>query len=107
MATRKKAAKKAVPKVEEPKQIIMTVEQYENLVSVKQILDRATDDLRDLAKDSLADITPMNVGFQMGAIHKALLEGYEKASALQSDLDPDPIVYDWENDDEDNEEDNF
>ena len=107
MATRKKAAKKAVPKEEAPKQIIMSAQQFEDLRSVKQLLDTATDDLRDLAKDSLVDITPMNIGFQIGAIHKALLEAYTKASSLDSDLDPDPIVYDWETDDEEDNEDNY
>ena len=105
MATRKKAAKKAVPKVEEPKQIIMTTEQYDSLVSIKEALDNATDTLKRLGTDEETNIKA--VGFILGQVHTDLLAAYFKANDLKTDLDPDPIVYDLEDDDNNNDENNW
>lgn len=102
MATTKKAAKKAVPKVEEPKQIIMTAEQYESLVSIKEALDTSTDTLRSLGTDEETNIKA--VGFIVGRVYNDLLAAYFKANDLQSVLDPNPFVYDLDDEDSDDED---
>jgi hypothetical protein len=105
MATTKKAAKKAVPKVEEPKQIIMTTEQYDSLVSIKEALDTATDTLKRLGTDEETNIKA--VGFILGQVHTDLLAAYFKVNDLKTELDPDPIFYDSEEDDSNNDENNW
>ena len=52
MAITKKAAKKAVPKVvEEPKQIILTQEQYDELTGLKWDINNVSNEIKNISID--------------------------------------------------------
>jgi hypothetical protein len=105
MATTKKAAKKAVPKVEAPKQIVMSSTQYESLVSIKEALDSSTDTLKSLGTNEEANIKA--VGFTLGQVYNDLLAAYFKANDLKIELDPDPVVFNFDEDNDNDEENNW
>ena len=92
MATAKKAAKKAVPKkIEAPKQIVMTQEQYDELVRIKYSLDCATDSIKELATNDEHDVNI--IGFKLGEIYTDLLKAYGTSNELVDNLDPELYGY--------------
>ena len=105
MARVKKTAKKAVPKIEAPKQIVMSSAQYESIVAIKEALDTSTDTLKRLGTDEETNIKA--VGFTLGQVYNDLLAAYFKANDLKTELDPDPVVYDFEEDEDNDEENNW
>jgi hypothetical protein len=103
----KKAAKKAVPKVEVPKQIILTEAQFNILEAVK-------DELNNLAFSLSYAFTNENngireVAFEIGTIKSKLDIQQEKLNDIVAIIDPNPIEFDFsfdeeeENSDEDNQ----
>jgi hypothetical protein len=100
MAIIKKAAKKAVSKVkEEPKQIILTQEQYDELVNFKWELSRISYEIKDICTGE--DNNPRVVAFELGALQIKLDKIYTDLVVITDDIDPIPLP-DWSNDDDDN-----
>ncbi len=89
MATAKKAAKKAVPKVvEEVKQIVLTQEQYEELRNIKFNLVIANVNLAEAFSDEEQNIR--QVAFEIGKIQARLDVEETRLSNLIEAIDPDP-----------------
>ena len=98
MAIAKKAAKKAVPKVkEEPKQIVLTQEQYDELVNFKWELSRISYDIKDICTDE--DNNPRKVAFELGALQIRVDKIYTDLDRITDDIDPVENV--WGNDEDD------
>lgn len=107
MATAKKAAKKkAVPKVEAPKQIVLTQEQYDTLVSIKSDITSLSWNLSSTFSSEGDNIR--EVAFNIGVIQAKLDVQQSKLDDIITAVDPNPYVYnpeDWDNvsdDDDDN-----
>jgi hypothetical protein len=101
MAITKKAAKKAVPKVvEEPKQIVLTQEQYDELVSFKWEINSISSQIESICTDE--DKNQRQVAFDMGVLHVRTEKLYEDLGKITDDIDPEP--YSWgDEDDDDND----
>jgi hypothetical protein len=98
MATTKKAAKKAVPKVvEQPKQIVLTVDQYNELVSLKWEINSISNQIEIISTDD--DKNPRQIAFDMGVLHVRTEKLYEDLGKITEAVDPDPFV--WEDEDDD------
>lgn len=103
----KKAAKKAVPKVEAPKQIILTEAQFDILEAVK-------DEISNLAYSLSYAFTNENnsmreVAFEIGTIKNKIDIQQEKLNDIVATIDPNPIEFDFSFDEEEedsNDEDN-
>ena len=100
MSTIKKAAKKAVPKVvEEPKQIVLTQDQYDELVSLKWEINSISRQIESICTDE--DKNLRQVAFDMGVLSVRSEKLYDDLGKITDTVDPDPYV--WEDDDEDND----
>jgi hypothetical protein len=89
MATAKKAAKKAVPKVvEEVKQIVLTQEQYDELRNIKFNLVIANVNLAEAFSDEEQNVR--QVAFEIGKIQAKLDIEEARLSKIIDDIDPDP-----------------
>ena len=100
MAITKKAAKKAVPKVvEEPKQIVLTQEQYDGLVSLKWEINSISSQIQSISTDE--DKNQRQVAFDMGVLHVRTEKLYEDLDTIIIDIDPNP--YSWGDEDDDND----
>ena len=98
MAITKKAAKKAVPKVvEEPKQIVLTQEQYDELVSFKWEINSISSQIESICTDE--DKNQRQVAFDMGVLHVRTEKLYEDLGKITDDVDPEP--YTWADEDDD------
>jgi hypothetical protein len=98
MAITKKAAKKAVPKVkEEPKQIVLSQEQYDELVNFKWEINSISNQIQSISTDE--DKNPKQVSFDMGVLHVRTEKLYDDLTKITDAVDPDPYV--WEDDDND------
>ena len=101
MAITKKAAKKAVPKVkEEPKQIVLTQDQYDELIDVKWELSRISNEIRNISTDELKNVREM--AFEFGVLQVKLEKVYDDLTKITDAVDPDPYVWEDEDDDNDN-----
>ena len=101
MAITKKAAKKAVPKlVEEPKQIVLTQDQYDELIDVKWELSRISNEIRNISTED--DKNPREVAFEMGILQVRVDKLYTDLGKITDDVDPEPLP-DWGDDDDDND----
>ena len=100
MAKTKKAAKKAVPKVEEPKQIILSQEQYDELVSLKWTINSISNQIVSISTDD--DKNQKQVAFDMGVLHVKTEKLYDDLNVILLNIDPDPLPY-WGDDDDDDE----
>lgn len=99
----KKAAKKAVPKVEAPKQIVLTEAQFDILEAVK-------DELNNLAFSLSYAFTNENngireVAFEIGTIKNKLDIQQEKLNDIVATIDPNPIEFDFSFDEDENSDD--
>lgn len=65
---------------------VITREQLDTLSEIKEALDNATDDIRDLGD---RDQEQMVVGFTLGKLYQSLIDAYEKADELYDELDID------------------
>jgi hypothetical protein len=98
MAIAKKAAKKAVPKVkEQPKQIVLTQEQYDELVNFKWEISRISYEIKDICTDE--DNNPRKVAFELGALQIRVDKIYTDLDRITDDIDPVENV--WGNDEDD------
>ena len=101
MAITKKAAKKAVPKVvEEPKQIVLTQDQYDELVSLKWEINSISNQIESISTDE--DKNQRQVAFDMGVLHVRTEKLYEDLGKITDDIDPEP--YSWGDEDEDDDD---
>lgn len=104
MATaKKKAAKKAVPKVEKPKQIVLTQEQFDSLESVKNQLDILTSKLLSAFNEYNTNQSLKSVGFEVGRIYEGLTDQYNQLYVLVMDVDPNPYTWQSEDDEDDDQ----
>ena len=102
MAIAKKAAKKAVPKVvEEPKQIVLTQEQYDGLVSLKWEINSISSQIQSISTDE--DKNQRQVAFDMGVLHVRTEKLYEDLDTIIIDIDPNSYSWGDEDDDDDND----
>ena len=98
MAIAKKAAKKAVPKVvEEPKQIVLTQDQYDELVNLKWTINSISNQIESISTDE--DKNQRQVAFDMGVLHVKTEKLFEDLGKITDDVDPEPLS-DWGDDDE-------
>ena len=101
MAITKKAAKKAIPKVvEEPKQIVLTQEQYDGLVSLKWEINSISSQIESICTDE--DKNQRQVAFDMGVLHVRTEKLYEDLGKITDDVDPEPYTGGDDDDDNDN-----
>lgn len=101
MAIAKKAAKKAVPKVvEQPKQIVLTQEQYDELIDVKWELSRISNEIKNVSTED--DKNSREVAFEMGILQVRVDKLYTDLGKITDDVDPEPLP-DWGDDDDDND----
>jgi len=101
MAILKKAAKKAVPKVkEQPKQITLTQEQYDELVNFKWEISRISYEIKDICTDE--DNNPRKVAFELGALQIRVDKIYTDLDRITDDIDPVENVWGNDEDDENN-----
>jgi len=98
MAITKKAAKKAVPKVEEPKQIVLTQEQYDELIGLKWDINKVSNELKNISTDELKNVREM--AFEFGVLQVKLEKVYDDLTKITDAVDPDPYVWEDEDDDE-------
>jgi hypothetical protein len=90
-------AKQATPVKKEPKQIILTQEQFNKLRHIQNVIDSETETLKDTIGDT--DLKPIELGFNIGSSHASL---YEVCNQLENLLDSiDPLDYEFSFDDED------
>jgi len=100
MAIAKKAAKKAVPKVvEQPKQIVLTQDQYDQLVGFKWEVNSISHEIKSVVVDD--DKNVREISFDLGTLQVRLIKLYDDLTKISDDVDPDPYV--WEDDDNDDD----
>lgn len=92
-AAKKKAAKKQVSVQEEPKQIILTQEQYDDLTNIKSELSGLSWELSNIFSNDEKGVREL--AFEIGALHHRLDAQQTKLDTIVTDIDPDPI--DWDN----------
>ena len=88
MATAKKAAKKAVPKVEEVKQIVLTQEQYGELRDIKFNVTIANMNLAEAFSDEEQNVR--QVAFEIGKIQAKLDIEETRLDKIIDAIDPNP-----------------
>jgi hypothetical protein len=99
MAITKKVAKKAVPKVkEEPKQIVLTQEQYDELVNLKWTINSISNQIESISTDE--DKNQRQVAFDMGVLHVKTEKLFEDLGKITDAVDPEPYNL-WGDDDDD------
>ena len=79
----------------EPKQIVLTQEQYDELIKIYTALDEATDDISKLARE---DYNQLQLGYNLGMINNDLQRAYNTLDELTDAIDPDRES--WFNDDD-------
>jgi hypothetical protein len=100
------AKAKATPETQvtpESKQIVLTQEQYSELISIYDVMNEVTDQISDLAD---TELTPIQLGYNLGMINSELQSAFNKLDNLTDDINPvkDNWGYDSDNDDEDEDE---
>lgn len=100
----KKAAKKAVPKVEAPKEIVLSQERYDTLSSVSTEISSLIYALQGVFVNENDNIR--EVAFQVGVIKANLDAQHTKLSEIVSDIDPNPYVWEYDSDDDNDDEEN-
>ena len=99
MVITKRAAKKAVPKVkEEPKQIVLTQEQYDELVDIKWELSRISNEIKNISTED--DKNPKEVAFEMGILQVRVDKLNINLEKITDAVDPEPYNL-WSDDDDD------
>jgi hypothetical protein len=79
------ARAKTTPEPTEVKAI--TKEQLNILSQIKDALDNATDEIKDLGDNGEQD--QMTIGFTLGKLHKSLMDAYNQIDNLYDELDID------------------
>ena len=83
----------------EPKQIVLTQEQYDELIKIYTALDRATDQIAELI---LKDYNQIQVGYNLGMINNDFQRAYNTLDELTDAIDPDRES--WFNDEDEDDE---
>jgi len=83
----------------EPKQIVLTQEQFDTLIKIYTSLDEATDGISNLIDN---DLPPIKLGYNLGMINNDLQRAYNTLDELTDDIDPNRES--WFNSDEDDED---
>ena len=99
----KKAAKKAVPKVEAPKQIVLTEAQFDILEGVKDELNNLTYSLSYAFTNENNNIR--EVAFEIGVLKNKIDIQQEKLNDIVATIDPNPIEFDFSFDEDDKDSD--
>lgn len=102
----KKAAKKAVPKVEAPKQIVLTEAQFDILEGVKDELNNLTYSLSYAFANENNNIR--EIAFEIGVLKNKIDIQQEKLNDIVATIDPNPLEFDFsfDEEEEDSDEDN-
>jgi hypothetical protein len=88
--------KQTQPEPKEPKQIVLTQEQFDELIKIYTALDEATDQISELANGEFNEI---QLGYNLGMINNDLQRAYNTLDELTDAINPDRES--WFNDDED------
>ena len=83
----------------EPKQIVLTQEQFDDLIKIYTALDEATDDISKLARE---DYNQLQLGYNLGMINNDLQRAYNTLDELTDAIDPNRES--WFNDEDENDE---
>ena len=81
----------------EPKQIVLTQEQFDDLIKIYTALDEATDGISNLIDN---DLHPMKLGYSLGMINNDLQRAYNTLDELTDAIDPNRESW-FNNEDED------
>ena len=79
----------------EQNQIILTQEQFNELIKIYTALDEATEGISNLIDN---DLNPMKLGYNLGMINNDLQRAYNTLDELTDAIDPDRES--WFNDDD-------
>ena len=82
----------------EPKQIVLTQEQFDELIKIYTALDEATDGISNLIDN---DLHPMKLGYNLGMINNDLQRAYNTLDELTDAIDPNRES--WFNDEDEDE----
>jgi hypothetical protein len=69
----------------EPKQIVLTQEQFDTLIKIYTALDEATDGISNLIDN---DLPPIKLGYNLGMINNDLQRAYNTLDELTDEIDP-------------------
>jgi len=83
----------------EPKQIVLTQEQFDKLIEIYQTLDDATDEISNLVDGEFNNI---QLGYNLGMINSSLERAYNALDELTDAIDPNRES--WFNDEDENDE---
>ena len=83
----------------EPKQIVLTQEQFNELIKIYTALDEATDQISELANGEFNEI---QLGYNLGMINNDLQRAYNTLDELTDAIDPNRES--WFNDEDENDE---
>ncbi len=83
----------------EQKQIVLTQEQFDELIKIYRALDEATERISELANGEFNEI---QLGYNLGMINNDLQRAYNTLDELTDAIDPDRES--WFNSDEDDED---
>lgn len=86
---------KTQPEAKEPKQIVLTQEQYNALINIYAELDRVTDQIAELI---LKDYNQIQLGYNLGMINNDLQRAYNTLDELTDAISPNK----WWDEDENN-----
>lgn len=89
------AKAKATP-VQEEKLITLTKEQYQKLLSVRELLDDASDALNDIDGDE----TIFSIGKSVGSVYSDLILAYNELSEVVMDKQSESFEFDFEDENE-------
>ena len=82
----------------EPKQIVLTQEQFDDLIKIYTALDEATDQISKLANGEFNEI---QLGYNLGMINNDLQRAYNTLDELTDAITPNDSWFNNDNDDED------
>ena len=83
----------------EPKQIVLTQEQFDELIKIYTALDEVTDDISKLVRE---DYNQLQLGYNLGMINNDLQRAYNTLDELTDAIDPNRES--WFNDEDENDE---
>jgi hypothetical protein len=81
----------------EPKQIVLTREQFDTLIKIYTALDEVTDQISELANGEFNEI---QLGYNLGMINNDLQRAYNSLDDLTDEINPNN---DWFNDEDEEE----
>ncbi len=91
-------AKQATPVKSEPKQIVLTQEQFDKLRHIQDIIDTETSTLKETIGDT--DLEPIEIGFNIGSAHASLNDACDQLENLLDTIDPLDYEISWDGVDE-------